>query len=71
MLILSRTTDQEIVLTDGRQEIRIMVVSAGRHVRLGLSAPADWSILRPEARTPAPRPSSLIPHPSSLDSNAH
>jgi sRNA-binding carbon storage regulator CsrA len=67
MLILSRTTDQEIVLTDGRQEIRIMVVSAGRHVRLGISAPDDWSILRPEAAAP----SSLITHHSSLDSNAH
>jgi carbon storage regulator CsrA len=48
MLVLSRQKDQEIILTDGTQTIRILLVRAIGKVKIGIDAPDDWSIHRPE-----------------------
>lgn len=49
MLVLTRKTDQEIVIGDN---IRITVLkSRGNTVRLGISAPRDVSVMRGELET--------------------
>lgn len=58
MLMVERRylEDVRISLPDGR-EIRITLVSIGRHaVRLGISAPAEIGVHRPERDSPRPRP---------------
>ena len=55
MLVLSRAVGEEIILVlpDGR-EIRVCVTAASGRVRLGVTAPTDVRIWRPDA--PAHRP---------------
>lgn len=49
MLVLTRKVDEEIVITTlAGQEIRVMVTSIrGNQVRLGVNAPQDVKIERP------------------------
>lgn len=49
MLILSRKAKEEILVGEGNQEIRIRVIDIRRgRVRLGVEAPAELPIHRPE-----------------------
>ena len=47
MLVLSRRTDEEIVLPDLGVTIKVLRTS-GNQIRLGISAPSDVRILRGE-----------------------
>ncbi len=47
MLVLSRQTNESIVLMDGQIRIRILAVQ-GDQVKIGIEAPRDITVLREE-----------------------
>lgn len=56
MLLLSRTQGEEILIGNYLESIRVVVVEIrGKQVRLGIEAPKNVKIIRPDARRKTPQ----------------
>jgi sRNA-binding carbon storage regulator CsrA len=50
MLVLGRKVGEEVILTNGVEEIRLTLVRVGPgSCRLGVTAPLTWEVSRPDA----------------------
>ena len=58
MLVLTRKVGESIVIGDG---IVVRVLETGGRVRLGIEAPRDVAITRPDAKAAAPAPEAAAP----------